>query len=200
MRRIIYGRFVMLTLLAVFIFTTFGMSAAKAEWIEEVDWQQAYLDMESDEKAIIDAIYFSTETRDLSFDLDQALEEVDSIPDEEVIRINDILEGLHPAHVEKILVTGGVLIPNPEMPPEVRAVPALVWGGVAVIGIIFGSALIFSSIYFNNREKELLIDRCYDEGGSPQVTNADSAGVSGTTDGGAAQRAGGYEFECKEMD
>lgn len=60
---------------------------------------------------------------------------------------------------------------------------------------LIGSALIFSSIYFNHKEKTELIDKCYEKNGTPSVESADKADVSGTTKSASAKSNGGYKFE-----
>lgn len=81
---------------------------------------------------------------------------------------------------------------------SIRIAPAIIWGGAAIPGIIAGGGLIFYAMYTTHEEKMQLVNRCYDEGGTPVVSSQDSAGVEGTTDSGAAQKAGGYRFECQK--
>ena len=72
-----------------------------------------------------------------------------------------------------------------------RIAPAIIWGGVAILGIITGGGLIFYAMYTSHAEKQNPIHQCYANGGNPVVDCRDSAGVEGTTDSGAASREGG---------
>lgn len=69
---------------------------------------------------------------------------------------------------------------------------------MALKGILAGGEAIFYAMYSSYAEKQMLIDPCYDNGGTPVIDSRDSSGVEGTTDSGAAKHAGGYRFECQK--
>ena len=52
--------------------------------------------------------------------------------------------------------------------------PVIVWGGVVILGIFTGAALYFSSKYMTHVEKQNLINRCYDMGGTPSLDSGDT--------------------------
>ncbi|UZM97002.1 hypothetical protein OL548_16930 [Lysinibacillus sp. MHQ-1] len=60
--------------------------------------------------------------------------------------------------------------------------------------------LSFLPFTFLIKKKMTLIDKCYANGGYPEIDSKDKAGAKGTTDGGAATKAGGYKFECKKKE
>ncbi|WP_227659016.1 MULTISPECIES: hypothetical protein [unclassified Corynebacterium] len=64
---------------------------------------------------------------------------------------------------------------------------AIIWGGVAILGMLTDGGLIFYSMYTSHEEKQNLVNRCSDSGGKPIIDSRDSVGVEGTTDSGAAK-------------
>ncbi|MFA1739998.1 hypothetical protein [Lysinibacillus fusiformis] len=68
----------------------------------------------------------------------------------------------------------------------------IVWFVPIVVGaIIVAGGIIFSALYFSHKEKMTLIDKCYANGGYPEIDSKDKAGAKGTTD---------VELQLKQVD
>lgn len=115
--------------------------------------------------------------------------------DEELNEIKDRLASLTDEEINKILEFNGINPNDVEADPN-GAHANWFWLIPVGIGIIVAGGIIFSAMYFSHKEKMTLINRCYDKNGNPKVSSNDKAGLKGKTDSGAAERAGGYKFEC----
>ncbi|WP_246819238.1 chromosome partitioning protein ParB [Corynebacterium sp. HMSC04H06] len=136
--------------------------------------------------------------------LDEGKIDHDRVTAEEVDQVEAGLADLTDEQIDQVLIDNGY------EPDEMRdsdsdnsgvsfrIAPAIIWGGVAILGILTGGGLIFYSMYTTHAEKQNLINQCYQNGGNPVVDSRDSAGVEGTTDSGAAKNEGGYRFECQK--
>ncbi|MFB5660306.1 hypothetical protein [Alteribacillus sp. HJP-4] len=179
------------------VFSTFALSAGHAAPAQPNEKDMDEMMLNERDSALVKATFYNTETG--TFELDEEIaREHYNFSDEALSSIKIAMEDISPEQAEQLMADANIDIYDTEEEDgaSTQVAPALIWGGIAVIGILTGGALIFSSMYFNHQEKTQLIDRCYDEGGNPVVSNQDSAGVNGTTDSGAAERAGGYTFEC----
>lgn len=79
---------------------------------------------------------------------------------------------------------------------QTRVAPLIVWGGIAALGIFSGAALYFSSKYMNHLEKQNLINRCYDVGGTPSLDSGDTGGMGGAPKKAWWKISNSYSFEC----
>ena len=79
---------------------------------------------------------------------------------------------------------------------QARVAPIIVWGGIAVLGIFTGAALYFSSKYMTYKEKQNLINRCYDMGGTPVIESGDTGGLHGEPKKAWWKISNTYTFEC----
>ncbi len=112
---------------------------------------------------------------------------------------SSFLKELTPEQTKELLTAYGIDIHTQDSPKtsggiSVQIAP-IIWIGIIAIGVIAGG-VIFTALYFNHQQKMTLINRCYDEGGSPRLDSRDSSGMNGTTNSGAASAANGYKFEC----
>lgn len=149
---------------------------------------------------LAEATYYDAGTDEIR--LDERSIDSSRVTAAEVDAVRLGLETLSDEQIDEVLLDNGM---NPdevrhtvEPGTSLRIAPAIIWGGVAILGILAGGGLIFYAMYTSHAEKQNLINRCYDNGGAPVIDSRDSAGVEGTTDSGAAQRAGGYRFECQK--
>ena len=79
---------------------------------------------------------------------------------------------------------------------QTRVAPLIVWGGIAALGIFSGAALYFSSKYMNHLEKQNLINRCYDVGGTPSLDAGDTGCMGGAPKKAWGKISNSYSFEC----
>lgn len=150
--------------------------------------------------ALVEAVYFDSDADE--FRLNEAKIDHDRVTTEEIDEVESELSDLSDEEIDQVIAENGydpdqVREPNPSGVTPMIA-PAVIWGGVALIGILTGGGLIFYAMYTTHSEKQSLIDQCYDNGGTPVIDSRDSSGVEGTTDSGAAKTAGGYRFECQK--
>lgn len=73
-----------------------------------------------------------------------------------------------------------------------RVAPIIIWAGVAIVGILTAGAVIFTSKYFNYKEKQNLVNKCYNAGGTPKLDTRDRTGVNGKV----SSSSSAYAFEC----
>lgn len=120
----------------------------------------------------------------------------------EIDQVRTGLENLTDQQINQVLADNNydpaTLRKSDDSGASVRIAPAVIWGGVAILGILAGGGLIFYAMYTSHEEKQNLINQCYDNGGRPVIDSRDSAGIEGTTNSGAAEQAGGYRFECQK--
>lgn len=150
------------------------------------------LNISEKEKGILNGVYYDTSIGELIFEEEEGKEFYD-FNSNEISDIENKLAKIPKENIESVIKNSSDMDSEPGIQPQIAP---LIWGGIAVVGILVGGGLIFSSMYFSHKEKTQLIDRCYDEGGTPDVESKDSAGVSGKTNSGAAKQNGGYKFEC----
>ena len=115
--------------------------------------------------------------------------------------MRDDLGAFTDEEIDKVLLQNGYDLKETKVSGEDVAttnVAPVVWLSGAAIATLVTGALIFSAMYFNHKEKQNLIDKCYENDGYPEVDSRNEAGVEGTTDSAAADHAGGYKFECKK--
>ncbi|SEH46800.1 hypothetical protein SAMN05192559_101614 [Halobacillus karajensis] len=79
---------------------------------------------------------------------------------------------------------------------QIMVAPLIVWGGIAALGIFAGTALYFSSKYMNYKEKQNLVNRCYDVGGTPSLDSGDNGGIHSAPKKAWWKISNTYSFEC----
>lgn len=144
-----------------------------------------YYDAEADELRLSeDQIDYSRVTES---EVDQARSGLANLSDDEVNQILD--ENGYDSEVNRLSDNSGV---------SFRIAPAVIWGGVALLGILTGGGLIFYSTYTTHQEKKELIDKCHENGGNPVIDSRDNTGLEGSPDSFSASKEGGYRFECQK--
>lgn len=112
------------------------------------------------------------------------------------------LENLTDDQINQVLVDNGYdpqeIRNSANGPGTSRVAPIIIWGGLALIGVLVGGGLIFHAQYNSHEEKKSLVEECLKHGGQPVLDSKDAAGLEGTTDSVAAQQEGGYRFECQK--
>ncbi|CCE54339.1 MAG: chromosome partitioning protein ParB [Corynebacterium sp.] len=150
--------------------------------------------------ALAEAVYYDEGADE--FRLNEAKIDHDRVTAAEIDTAESELAGLSDEQIDQVIADNGYDPEQMRQPDSTQITPqiapAIIWGGVALIGILTGGGLIFYAMYTSHAEKQNLIDQCYDNGGSPVIDSRDSSGVEGTTDSGAAKHAGGYRFECQK--
>lgn len=150
--------------------------------------------------ALVEAVYFDSDTDEFRLNEDKI--DHNRVTAEEIDQAESELADLTDDEIDQVITENGhdpeqIREPNTSgITPMVA--PVIIWGGVALIGILTGGGLIFYAMYTTHAEKQNLIDQCYGNGGTPVIDSRDSSGVEGTTDSGAAKTAGGYRFECQK--
>lgn len=149
---------------------------------------------------LADAMYYDAHSDQIR--LDEGRIDHDRVTNDEIQRVEAGLEKLTDEQIDAVLADNDL---DPDQTRQsddsgvsFRIAPVIIWGGVAILGILTGGGLIFYAIYTTHEEKKQLIDKCYSNGGTPAIDSKDSSGVEGTTDSGAAKHAGGYRFECQK--
>lgn len=126
----------------------------------------------------------------------------DRVTKAEVDQIKSGLTDLSDEQIDQVLAENGYdpaeMRQSNNSGTSFRIAPAVIWGGVAILGILTGGGLIFYATYTSHEEKQNLVNKCYENGGTPVVDSRDSTGVEGSPDSGAAQKEGGYRFECQK--
>lgn len=126
----------------------------------------------------------------------------DRVTKAEVEKIKSGLADLSDEQINQVLTENGYdpaeMRQSDNSGVSFRIAPAVIWGGVAILGILTGGGLIFYATYTSHEEKQNLVNKCYENGGTPVVDSRDSTGVEGSPDSGAAQKEGGYRFECQK--
>ena len=149
---------------------------------------------------LAEAMYFDAGTDEIR--LDERSIDSSRVTEAEVDTVRRGLTQLTDEQIDEVLIDNGMdpdeVRQTVEPGVSLRIAPAIIWGGVAILGILAGGGLIFYAMYTSHAEKQNLINRCYDNGGTPVIDSRDSAGIEGTTDSGAAKREGGYRFECQK--
>lgn len=150
--------------------------------------------------ALSEAVYYDAGADE--FRLNEGKIDHDRVTAAEVDTAESELADLSDEQIDQVIADNGYDPEQMRQPDNSgiapRIAPAVIWGGVALIGILAGGGLIFYAIYTTHAEKQNLINQCYDNGGTPVIDSRDSAGVEGTTDSGAAKQSGGYRFECQK--
>ncbi|WYP27555.1 hypothetical protein NSQ54_05440 [Alkalihalobacillus sp. FSL W8-0930] len=170
-------------LVASLIFPTGQASAASSE--EPLQFPPEALE------ALESSVYVDTQSRTAHIDQEKALE-LYSFTDEEFTLIQERLDQLSDDQIQEMI--------NYATPDSgdisTQVAPAIIWGGIAVIGIFTGAALYFSSKYMTHQEKQNLINRCYDMGGSPSIDSGDVGGMGGEPQKAWWKMSNEYSFEC----
>lgn len=156
------------------------------------------LNLTDEEEAIASGIFYDPSSRTFILDEELVTQNID-ISQEVLAGYQEKLNNISSDEAEAAMQSVGADVnQNDSGEVSTQVAPAIIYGGVAAFGLFLGAAVIFSALYFNHQQKMNLIDRCYDEGGTPQVDSADSAGLNGTKNSSASSSANGYEFECVE--
>ncbi|WP_052059801.1 hypothetical protein [Lysinibacillus fusiformis] len=148
--------------------------------------------------AINNSTYYSVKTHEIVLFEEEALSLNPYLENQELNYVKNYLENLSDEEIDEILIQNGYNLDDIKIDTELGHAN-IVWFVPIVVGaIIVAGGIIFSALYFSHKEKMTLIDKCYANGGYPEIDSKDKAGAKGTTDGGAATKAGGYKFECKK--
>jgi hypothetical protein len=117
----------------------------------------------------------------------------------DIQQVELFLESLSSEDIEQILIDNGYDLNEVKVDDTELAYANIVWYvPVIIIAILISGALIFSAMYFNYKEKQNLVNRCYNVGGRPIIDSRDKTGINGSPDSGEASRIGGYKFECRK--
>ncbi|SES05414.1 hypothetical protein [Salipaludibacillus aurantiacus] len=143
-------------------------------------------------EALEKSVYVNTLTRTAHVDNERALNYYEFTNDELELIQNE-LDNLNDYQIQA-MIDHATANSEDEMQPLVA--PAIVWGGIAVLGIFTGAALYFSSKYMNHVEKQNLINRCYDMGGTPSIDSGDTGGLHGAPKKAWWKMSNTYSFEC----
>ena len=124
-------------------------------------------------EALEKSVYVNIHSRTAHIDKEKALGYY-NFTDEELQSIQVVLDNLTDEQIQ-------VMIDNSQIPSEdgmqAKVAPIIIWGGIAALGIFSGTALYFSSKYMNYKEKQNLVNRCYDVGGTPVIESGDTGGI-----------------------
>ncbi|WP_458119966.1 hypothetical protein [Paenibacillus sp. Z6-24] len=153
-------------------------------------------DLAKKEAALSESLEYSARTGKIAINQVKA-KQLYNFSDQEIKGYAAFLDSLTPDETKELLTAYGVDVSaadtgNGEITPQIAPI---IWIGIIAIGVIAGG-VIFTALYFNHQQKMTLINRCYDEGGTPKIDSRDSSGLNGTTSSGAAEGANGYKFEC----
>lgn len=147
-------------------------------------------------EAAIDAleksIYVNTMTNTAHIDHDKALSYY-NFTTQEFTMIQQQLNQLTEDQVIEII---NYTLNNSEGEPHAKSVSIIIWVGIIVIGIVTSLALYFSSKYITHQEKQNLINRCYDAGGTPIIDSADLGGIGGAPEKAWWKISSSYKFQC----
>ena len=154
-------------------------------------------DLESKQAALSESLVYQSNTGKIVINQVKA-KQLYSFSEQELKGYSAFLSSLTPDETHDLLKAYGVDV-STATPTEGNVVTPqiapIIWIGIIAIGVIAGG-VIFSALYFNHQQKMTLINRCYDEGGTPKIDSRDQSGLNGTTNSGAAEGANGYKFEC----
>lgn len=144
------------------------------------------------ERALDQSIYIDLENRTASLDREKALQGY-AFTEKELQIVEDRLGSLTDEEVQLMIEEAS---PVSEDDVTTMVAPVIVWGGVAILGIFTGAALYFSSKYMTHVEKQNLINRCYDMGGTPSLDSGDTGGMGGAPKKAWWKISNTYTFEC----
>ncbi|MCE7791706.1 hypothetical protein K8O68_04585 [Salipaludibacillus sp. CUR1] len=108
-------------------------------------------------EALEKSVYVNTLTKTAHVDNEKALNYYE-FNNDDLELIQNELDNLNDYQIQA-MIDHATATSEGEMQPLVA--PAIVWGGIAVLGIFTGTALYFSPKYLNHVEKQNLINRCY---------------------------------------
>jgi len=143
-------------------------------------------------KALDQSVYVNMATKTAHIDREKALKHYD-FTDEELNMIQNELDNLSDDDIEK-MVNFATYKHDGDVQP--RNVSLIVWVSIAALGIITGTALHFSLQYMTYKEKQNLIDQCYDIGGTPKIDSGDVGGINGEPEKAWWKISNTYTFEC----
>lgn len=80
---------------------------------------------------------------------------------------------------------------------QLRSASIILWVGIAVIvAIVATTGLYFSSTYMTHKEKQNLINSCYEVGGTPIIDSGDVGEIGGEPEKAWWKISNTYTFEC----
>ena len=142
--------------------------------------------------AINNSVYVNTITRTAHIDTDKALSLYDFTADE-LEYIQSTLDILTDEQIQLVIDSSTTVS---EGDVNARVAPVIVWGGIAILGMFTGAALYFSSKYMTYKEKQNLINQCYNVGGTPSIDSGDTGGLHGEPKKAWWKITSTYSFEC----
>ncbi|WP_411346251.1 hypothetical protein ACE3MZ_09815 [Paenibacillus sp. WLX1005] len=154
-------------------------------------------DLEQKQTALSESLVYQQDTGTIVINQVKA-KQLYSFSEQELKGYTTFLNSLTPEETNDLLQAYGVDVSTTNATDGNVVTPQIapiIWIGIIAIGVIAGG-VIFSALYFNHQQKMTLINRCYDEGGTPKIDSRDQSGLNGTTNSGAAEGANGYKFEC----
>lgn len=152
--------------------------------------------------AISESILFNFNTKKLEIDKELAKEKY-TFSNSELNHFENVLDSLSIEDTNDLLLNQGIDMENYEgeilLKEDENGViqpygwPLIILAGIGIVSFI---GYLFYDKYLSDKEKKLLINRCYDAGGFPVIDNRDTSGRYGTTNDSAAVNIGGYNFAC----
>lgn len=143
-------------------------------------------------EALDKSVYVNLETRTVHLDKEKALHYY-RFTDEELNQIQQTLDNLTEEEIEQIIIHSTA---NSDGGAEPRVASIIVWVSIAILAIFTSIALYFSSKYMTHKEKQTLINRCYDIGGRPVIDSGDTGGLGGAPEKAWWKISNTYTFEC----
>lgn len=143
-------------------------------------------------EALEKSIYVNLQSRTAHIDKEKALSYY-NFTEEELQFIQITLDSLSDDQIQLVIDHSNA---SSEGGIQTRIAPIIVWGGIAALGIFTGAALYFSSNYMNYKEKQNLVNRCYNVGGTPVIESGDTGGVHGAPKKAWWKISNTYTFEC----
>lgn len=143
-------------------------------------------------EALDKSVYVDMQSRTAHVDKEKAMSYY-NFTDEELNSVQVTLDNLTDDQIQEMINYAQFTSEDGIQP---RVAPAIIWGGIAILGIFTGAALYFSSKYMTYKEKQNLINRCYDMGGTPSIESGDTGGLHGAPKKAWWKISNQYTFEC----
>jgi|SRR5690625_2742015 len=179
----------LLSLISVILMLTFILNPATsyADGSDAFDFDAEGLE------ALNKSIYVNSVTRTAHVDKEKALTYY-SFTDEELNAVQYELDKLTDSEIQEMI--NYTLDSDGE--GQARSVSVVVWVGLAavILGIIASTAVYFSSKYMTYKEKQNLVNRCYDMGGTPVLDSGDTSDIGAAPEKAWWKISNTYTFQC----
>lgn len=144
-------------------------------------------------EALDKSIYINTISKTAHIDREQALSYYE-FTSEELDAVQNDLDHLTEEEVTQIIHHS---MANGDDGVQLRSASVIIWVGVSIIlAIVASTAIYFSSTYMTHKEKQNLIDGCYEVGGTPIIDSGDTGELGGEPEKAWWKISNTYTFKC----